>query len=190
MICEACHTTGHDRTGQFRFPLGYLPGKDLARYYRGLLPKPGQDNATFFGDESYADRRRQWLFWVKTFMDVRDANCDVCNNIRGKPAGSRTRPQMTVSDYCLSCHRDDVPATDVHRKHERGAVQCHQCHVPLVSRGGREYSVHDHKMLFRPPEAREPGGPRNSCGGCHRRLAAKVSPAGLRSSGKEPAVGR
>ncbi len=166
MICESCHTTGHDRTGQFRFPVGYLPGRDLTRYFKGLLPKPGQDNETFAGDESYEDRHRQWLFWVERFMDARTVNCDICKNFRSTLAPGR-RARMTPSEYCLTCHRGGLPDTAIHRAHLRGGVDCLRCHPPLREAGGAAYSIHDHKFLFLEPPDAPPASPLEACSRCH-----------------------
>ncbi len=171
MVCASCHTTGHDRTGQFRYPLGFLPGRDLTRYYRGLLPKPGQDNQTFAGDESYADRSRQWQFWKDTFMDVRGLTCDVCKNFRSASTAGE-KPQMTPSAYCLSCHGKSWPDSELHQTHLVREVECHECHVPMVTRGGAEFSVHDHKFFFGRPVANRPVSIRASCAQCHAGAAA------------------
>ena len=79
MICESCHTAGHDRSGNFRYPVGYRPGDDLMRYYRGLVPKPGQDISNYKGDNSYEDRHRQFLFAISRMNILSGATCDVCS---------------------------------------------------------------------------------------------------------------
>ncbi|MDF1554046.1 MAG: multiheme c-type cytochrome [Deferrisomatales bacterium] len=167
MVCEACHTVGHDRTGQFRFPLGYLPGKDLTRYYKGLLPKPGQDNNTFLGDESYADRHNQWQFWVEHFMDAKGLTCDLCKSFRDRATKTAEQPVMNPSEYCLSCHQKDWPETRLHRRHLEAEVHCHRCHVPGLAPGGKSYSVHDHKFLFLEPETEVNLTLEEACSQCH-----------------------
>ncbi len=171
MVCQACHTTGHDRTGQYRFPLGYLPGKDLTRYFRGLLPKPGQDNQTFFGDESYDDRHRQWLYWVDSFMDARGLTCDVCKNFRSQRSPT-AKPKMSASEYCLSCHQRTWTKTDLHARHLEREVHCQRCHVPALAPSGAGHSIHDHKFLFGKPEAPRALSLRESCSQCHRAVAS------------------
>ncbi len=166
MICESCHTTGHDRTGQFRFPVGYLPGRDLTRYFKGLLPKPGQDNTTFAGDESYEDRHRQWLFWVDHFMDARGLSCDICKNFRSEMQKTE-KPRLTPTQFCLSCHRDTLPATPVHERHLAGGVDCRRCHDPLRTADGTGYSIHDHKFLFQAPPGPPVGPADRACRTCH-----------------------
>jgi hypothetical protein len=167
MVCESCHTVGHDRTGQFRFPLGYLPGKDLTRYYRGLLPKPGQDDSSFQGDESYVDRHRQWQFWVEHFMDAKGLTCDLCKSFRDRAVQSGEKPVMSPSEYCLSCHGKSWPETPLHRSHREREVHCHRCHVPALAPGGDRYSIHDHKFLFLEPETTIPLSLDEACGQCH-----------------------
>lgn len=167
MVCEACHTVGHDRTGQFRFPLGYLPGKDLTLYYKGLVPKPGQDNATFMGDESYADRHRQWQFWVERFMDAKGLDCDLCKSFRDREKQAAPKPVMTPSEYCLSCHQENRPDTRLHSRHLDAEVHCHRCHVPDLVPGGESYSIHDHKFLFLPPETEVSLTLDQACAQCH-----------------------
>jgi hypothetical protein len=172
MVCESCHTTGHDRTGQFRFPLGYLPGKDLTHYYKGLLPKPGQDNDTFMGDETHEDRHRQWRFWVDTFM-VQKLSCDVCKNFRSR-LEPKEKPEMSPSEYCLTCHEATWPKTGLHELHLEGNVHCHRCHVPKLAQGGEHFSIHDHKFLFIKPEAARALSPREACSQCHRAVASST----------------
>jgi hypothetical protein len=166
MICESCHTAGHDRTGQFRFPMGYLPGKDLSYYYKGLIPKPGQDNETFQGDESYTDRRRQWVYWIDTFMNPRGLSCDICKNFRERKTSAGIQ-KMSVSDHCLTCHGGTWPKTSLHTKHLDKDVQCDSCHIPAIAPGGDKYSVHDHKFYFGKPAAKESVPVTRTCVGCH-----------------------
>ncbi len=166
MVCEACHTSGHDRTGQFRFPLGYLPGKDLRYFYKGLKPKPGQDNSSFMGDGSYTDRRRQWLFWVEEYFNVRGQTCDICKNFRQR-LDDDDDVTMTVSQHCVTCHVGELPNPELHAKHMESDVECHKCHMPQVSSDPRKYSIHDHKFFFGQPESLTPLPVDKTCETCH-----------------------
>jgi hypothetical protein len=153
MICESCHTTGHDVTGEFRYPVGFVPGADLLRYYNGLTPKPGQDDSSFKGDNSYADRHAQYLFWRSRMLIVEGETCDLCKNFRVAQQETETGGprKMTTQEFCLSCHDGTVrPAP---RGHEGTAVKskpCLSCH-PTERTGGGEISIHDHKYV--PTEA-------------------------------------
>lgn len=152
-ICASCHTHGHDRTGEFRFPVGYLPGDDLARFYRGLIPKRGQEEDTFKGDGSLEDRLRSFRFWMTRFFAPVGVNCTLCKSYRsfgegngGKGEGKEPE-RMTLAEYCFSCHRQ----MDADGGHPGSAVtedsDCYRCHGPLKDRQGG-ISVHDHKFVF------------------------------------------
>ncbi|GAB4366859.1 MAG: hypothetical protein Kow00128_10710 [Deltaproteobacteria bacterium] len=147
MICESCHTTGHDRTGEFRFPVGFLPGEDLGLYFVGLVPKPGQDDDSFRGDGTVEDRHRQFAYWKSRMLILEGETCDLCKNFRLALAGGRDRGprRMTPDEYCRSCHDGTVVPPPPHHERARGA--CLSCH-PAAAEGA---SVHDHRYI--PPEA-------------------------------------
>jgi hypothetical protein len=153
MICESCHTAGHDGTGEFRFPAGYLPGADLTRHFFGLTPKPGQDDASFKGDGSYQDRHTQYLFWQTQMLIVEGETCDLCKNFREaqKVQSSNGPRKMTSDEFCASCHDGTLVAKASHHELPSvAAMRCQVCHPPLRNSSG-EVSIHDHKYL--PPSA-------------------------------------
>ncbi len=172
MICEACHTTGHDASGEFRFPVGYRPGDDLARFYFGLTPKPGQDDASFKGDGSPADRHRQYRFWRERMLLAEGETCDLCKNFRlARGRGARAARAMTTDEFCRSCH--DGTVTPLPRDHDRRAVagrHCLACHPPDRARSG-DVSIHDHRSIPAEAMAKNDFIPRadfrSICFGCH-----------------------
>ncbi|RCK80794.1 MAG: TPR domain protein [Candidatus Ozemobacter sibiricus] len=140
-VCMSCHTSGLDNTGRYHFPVGYLPGDDLAAFYSGLTPKPGQDERTFVGDESMEDRVRQWEFLKSRLFLAKGLTCDYCQNFRNFKVATDSE-YLTHDQYCLTCHtdRDQHPA-------ESPGQNCTRCHVPMRTPTG-EYSIHDHKFRF------------------------------------------
>ena len=175
MICEGCHTTGHDATGEYRFPVGYLPGADLSKYFFGLVPKPGQDDSTFRGDGTAADRHAQFLFWSSRMLIVEGETCDLCKNFRGGPAG-REPPgdpeKMSTSEFCRSCHGGSMLPPPRHHG-ETGftrAGECLSCHPVRRTPGGAP-SVHDHKYLPEGSHGKKDYAPspdfRSICFVCH-----------------------
>ncbi len=140
-VCMSCHTSGLDNTGRFHFPAGYLPGDDLAAFYSGLTPKPGQDETTFAGDETMEDRVRQWEFLKARLFLAKGLTCDYCQNFRDYKTASGSE-YLTHDQYCLTCHtdRDRHPA-------ESPGRDCTRCHPPMRTPAGG-YSIHDHKFRF------------------------------------------
>ncbi|NLI75774.1 MAG: hypothetical protein GX442_04950 [Candidatus Riflebacteria bacterium] len=141
MLCESCHTSGLDNTGQYHFPVGYQPGDDLSSFFSGLTPKPGQDDTNFAGDESVADRHRQWEFLKARLFLAKGLTCDYCQNFRNYKTASGSE-YLTHDQYCLTCHtdRERHPA-------ESPGENCTRCHVPMKTASGA-YSIHDHKFRF------------------------------------------
>lgn len=141
MICESCHTSGLDNSGVYHFPAGFKPGEDLTKFYSGLSPKPGQDTTSFSGDETYADRRRQWDFMKSRLFLAKGLTCDYCQNFRSFATASGSE-YLTHDQYCMTCHleRRDHPAASP-------GQNCTTCHQPARTASGG-YMIHDHKFRF------------------------------------------
>jgi hypothetical protein len=173
MVCESCHTAGHDATGEYRYPVGYRPGNDLSRHFFGLTPKPGQDDASFRGDGSYQDRHRQFLFWQTQMLIIEGETCDLCKNFReARRESSSSGPRkMTSDEFCSSCHDGTLVATaKFHDRPEVTARRCLSCH-PAVRDAAGSASIHDHRYLpagALPKKDFIPSSDfRSICYGCH-----------------------
>ena len=150
MICEACHTDGKDKkTQSFPFPVGFVPGEDIDDYFTEFfMPKP-KSKGWYWGTMDYSERHRMFLFWANKFYAT-DRACDVCGFDRGITV-TETRT-MSRSEYCGTCHRKIYREYKEHAFHTEEQAECDNCHIPTVVKGGREYSIHDHKFDFsRPP---------------------------------------
>jgi hypothetical protein len=175
MICEGCHTAGHDRSGGFRYPVGYVPGQDLMRYYRGLVPKPGQDTANYRGDGTYEDRHRQFEFWVSRVDILSGMTCDVCSADRQAAAeyeGRSAEYRLTPDEVCATCHREVARGLREHSGHAPAVAGCVDCHRPALVASRTAYSVHDHKFRFGTPRAEDIAGG-DPCQGCHERRGVR-----------------
>ncbi len=158
MICEACHTDGKDTKagGQFPFPAGFRPGEDIKEYFTEFFtPKP-KSNKWYWGTMDYKERHRMFMFWQSKFYSTTRA-CEVCGFDRGITA--REERYMTRDEYCGTCHSRIYRLSSLHSRHSPQVVQCVDCHVPQVTKGGSRYSIHDHKFDF--------SGPELPCAECH-----------------------
>ena len=150
-ICASCHTHGHDRTGEFRYPAGYAAGEDLTVYFRGLIPKEGQGEDTFRDDGSLADRLRSFRYWVYRFLARKGVNCTLCKSFK---SGGETAPEtrnvsddMSLAEHCFSCHSLIEEGSSAHVPEVTTETDCYGCHEPMRDAGG-EPSIHDHKFVF------------------------------------------
>lgn len=150
-ICASCHTHGHDRTGEFRYSAGYAAGEDLTLYFKGLIPKKGQGKDTFKDDGSMADRLRSFRFWVQRFLVRRGVNCSLCKSFRAgggdASASVDEPPDMSLAEYCLSCHGSIRGDRSVHKAEVKTETDCYSCHEPMRDAAGN-MSIHDHKFVF------------------------------------------
>ena len=151
-ICASCHTHGHDRTGEFRFPVGYIPGENLQEYFKGLIPKKGQEKDTFFDDGTLADRLRSFRFWVNRFLATGGVNCTLCKSYRSGGDGKIRSVQeeakdMTISQFCAGCHGDMEASNEYHDTADTDDCTSSACHEPLKDKTGAP-SIHDHKFVF------------------------------------------
>ena len=146
MVCESCHTSGVDNSGQYCFPIGFTPGEDLTKFFVGLTPKPGQDGSTFLGDETYEDRHRQWEFFKSRHFLAKGLTCNYCQNFRNFQTASGS-DYLTHDQFCLTCHSDRFNHPDANP-----GKDCITCHSPKRTKDGSEYSIHDHKFSFGSPK--------------------------------------
>ncbi|MGD8353137.1 MAG: multiheme c-type cytochrome [Pseudomonadota bacterium] len=147
-ICASCHTNGHDRTGQFRYPVGFVPGENLGRYFRGLLPQTGQGPDSYKDDGTLEDRLRSLEFWQQQFFKPARILCRQCRNLYALPAGAELEKtaDLTLAQYCRSCHKEHASDPD-HSLMVGKDVNCLSCHEPLEDNLGRP-SIHDHKYVY------------------------------------------
>lgn len=150
-ICASCHTHGHDRTGEFRYPAGYAAGEDLTLYFKGLIPKKGQEKDTFKDDGSLIDRLRSFRYWIPRFLARRGVNCSLCKSFRSgggdAPASKDELSDMSLAEYCLSCHGSIRGDRSVHKTEVKAETNCYGCHEPMKDAKG-DPSIHDHKFVF------------------------------------------
>ncbi len=151
-ICASCHTHGHDRTGEFRYPAGYVAGEDLTVYFKGLIPKKGQGKDTFREDGTLADRLRSFRYWVYRFLAREGVNCTLCKSFRsGEETVTGTGNEsenMSLAEHCISCHSFIEEGLPVHTAEMTAETDCYSCHEPMRDAWG-DPSIHDHKFVFK-----------------------------------------
>ncbi len=119
MICAACHVRGQDTSGVYAFPVGFVPGEDLGRYY---VPKDKGAE-----ESNTAAVLRLFGEWRDRRASKSQVKCDVCG-IYGAPGTDEKKPTGAM-DFCFKCHqfKDDYAA---HTHHPDAAgVVCFDCHV-------------------------------------------------------------
>jgi len=118
MICASCHVRGTDKSGEYYFPIGYLPGEDLSEYYTPLEMK--EDEAV---DKAIS---RTYGEWTDQMLNSSRAKCEVCG-IAGQDTD--TEKEKSAMDFCFSCHNFRAKM-QLHTHHpDTVSLTCNDCHV-------------------------------------------------------------
>lgn len=147
MVCMQCHTDGQDTlTETYPFPVNYVPGEDLTKYFSDFfMPKP-KSKAWYWGTMDFMERKRMYYFFQSKFYSTNRA-CEVCGFDRG--VSNKKERYMTPSEYCGTCHKVRYEGFKAHSGHTEEQAICIDCHTPAMSTmasGG--YSIHDHKFDY------------------------------------------
>jgi len=115
MICAACHVRGRDASGEYFFPLGYVPGEDLGSYYVPDKKAEGETNSAAIA--------REFAAWESSGK----SKCEVCG-IPG--AGEEKQSENAAAmDFCFGCHEFKKTYAQHHRHPEGTQLTCFDCHV-------------------------------------------------------------
>lgn len=117
MVCGQCHSSGKDKSGKFAFPVGYIPGGDLASTYvqsGGICPAPNTEYADFMKSNHYR----------------KGTTCVTCHEPHGKTT-EKLLLRKPANSICAGCHSASGKASK-HLCNGHGN-DCIKCHMP----GGR-----------------------------------------------------
>jgi len=120
MVCAACHVRGTDPSGEYYFPIGFIPGMDLSP----LLVVNEKDRRS--GEDSTTSIIRVFKEWKKTIEENARGRCDQC----GIKVGNMSREQKdSIKKFCFNCH-DFGERESTHTHHPAEVpLTCYDCHV-------------------------------------------------------------
>jgi len=158
-VCAACHVRGRDPSGKYYFPIGFVPGEDLADYY---VPedKP-QDETT---SQAIA---RKVAEWKKDRSSSSKARCEVCG-ITGTSPGEKEK-QGGPLEFCFGCH-DFKERFAEHTHHSASvALVCYDCHVQQTQEllNPKNLDIHSYGYFLIHPDNCYDRGVEKTCAKCH-----------------------
>jgi hypothetical protein len=119
MICASCHVRGKDPSGEFQFPIGFIPGRNLADYYIPAKLEPGEPIS-----DSLLRQFRQW--WGNAGTEV--AECEVCGLYGNDDSGKAKAKTKSQTEYCMGCHKFGEKFYE-HTNHAKETkFDCLDCH--------------------------------------------------------------
>jgi len=168
MICASCHVRGTDKSGEYYFPIGYMPGEDLTEYYIPLEMKP---------DESVRGAiSRLYRDWKEKKLNASQARCEVCG-IAGTGKDDFKGHESDVMNFCYSCH-NYKNKWQLHTHHAADVeLICTDCHIPKAKslRDNLDGDIHSYSYFLVHNENCYDREVEKACAVCHSDVKDAVS---------------
>ena len=176
--CIQCHSQGKPLKNPiegryFDWPVGFVQGDQLSKYWELEEHRLGDTNFTHFADGTAHKNRMQGNDFVQSVMYRHGVNCFTCHDSHGTP-----NPALLVrqgNDLCLACHRPGsangprAASLEAHTHHAAGSAgsQCAACHMPKIEQTIANVNVRSHTFAFITPKMTDELKVPNPCTTCH-----------------------
>ncbi len=174
-ICLSCHQAGKPPGDEYAWPVGYLPGLDLSKYWKGFEPESGKQTAEFWHNGTAHKNRVQGNTFLQSVMHDNGLQCTNCHQSHGSLHRSLTVKAAETNALCLTCHGPGKSVgpkyrtLDEHTHHAPLGVgsQCIECHMPKTGENSVKAEARNHTFNFISPSETIKNGDPNSCNTCH-----------------------
>ncbi|HLW77567.1 MAG TPA: cytochrome c3 family protein, partial [Bryobacteraceae bacterium] len=178
-VCIQCHSQGRTLDNPIRgkyydWPVGYVAGDELKKFWRLEDSKPGDTTFTHFADGTAHKNRMQGNDFVQSVMYTRGVECFSCHDVHGTANEADTLKPATV--MCLECHGPQSPngphtaTIEAHTHHKAGSAggECVACHMPKIQTTIADINVRAHTFRFIMPSLTASSKVPNPCNVCHK----------------------
>jgi len=121
-VCGQCHTRGRSTNGQYFFPEGYRPGKQLADYFKEEEPDYIQNSSKWWANGQPRKRHQEYYSWKQ------GGHVNSLNSLKENYSGQYGK----VTSKCLSCHAgeaiNDHQSQSYQLKDVQYGITCAVCH--------------------------------------------------------------
>jgi len=187
-VCLQCHMRNRDKRledhnlsdiyGDARdYPLGYEPGRSLAKY-KMVAPFKGVETKEFYANGAAKKNRTQGNEFVHSMKGKHGITCINCHSPHTLEP---TAEHNTGNALCMKCHsfgspigphQKDLKSHTHHKTDSKGSL-CVECHMPKTGRhtGKSPLTVRSHMFGFTTPaETLKYAMPKetNACFSCHK----------------------
>lgn len=131
-VCAQCHNRGVNapseeiREAEFNFPVNYIPGDDLSKYFVQKTVKEDEKKQFWWGRGLSKNRHQEYADWIDS------KHSKALRLLLEKHIKDNRRGQLT--DECLECHSTDYRHAKKQSKptleSARFGVTCVACHEP------------------------------------------------------------
>lgn len=176
-VCIQCHSQGQPLSNPvagkyYDWPVGFVPGKRLADFWKLEELKPGTTNFYQYADLTAHKNRMQGNDFVQSNMYHRGIRCSDCHDVHSNENVASLA--FKGNQLCLSCHTKENPAglkgtVPEHTHHAENSTgsECIACHMPKIEQTIKDNYVHAHTFRFISPNETTRSGVPNPCTSCH-----------------------
>jgi predicted CXXCH cytochrome family protein len=174
-ICLSCHQSGKPAGNEYAWAVGYQPGMDLSKFWKGFEPEEGEQTSEFWHNGTAHKNRVQGNTFLQSAMYHSGMQCIDCHNSHGSLHRSMTTKSAETNALCLTCHAPgksaglDYKILSEHTHHVPTSLgsRCIECHMPKTGKNSVEGESRNHTFNFISPADTIKYGVPNSCNGCH-----------------------
>ncbi|MFQ5732321.1 MAG: cytochrome c3 family protein [Planctomycetaceae bacterium] len=174
-ICLSCHQSGKPAGTEYAWPVGYQPGMNLAKFWKGSKPTKGKATAEFWHNGTAHKNRVQGNAFLQSVMYESGMQCTDCHNSHGSQNRSMTVKAADTNSLCLTCHAPGKPAgleyktlsDHTHHKPLSTGSRCIECHMTKTGKNSVAGESRNHTFNFISPADTVKYGAPNSCNACH-----------------------
>ena len=189
--CIQCHSQGQPLSNPiggkyYDWPVGFVPGKRLADFWKLEELRPGTTNFYQYADLTAHKNRMQGNDFVQSNTYHRGIRCSDCHDVHSNENVASLIKKG--NQLCLSCHTKDNPAglngtvsEHTHHAENSAGSQCVACHMPKIELTIKDNYVHAHTFRFIPPIETKQSGIPNPCTSCHADKSADWATAQLKT---------
>lgn len=176
-ICLSCHQSGKPPGSQteYAWAVGYQPGMDLSKFWKGSKPVPGKQTAEFWHNGTAHKNRVQGNAFLQSGMYHAGLQCTICHDMHGTRYRSLNVKSADTNALCVTCHgpeKDAGPSYKVLSDHTHHAAtstgsRCIECHMVKTGKNSVAGESRNHTFNFISPADTIKSGDPNSCNSCH-----------------------
>jgi predicted CXXCH cytochrome family protein len=164
--------------------VGYQPGMDLSKYWKGFEPEAGKQTAEFWHNGTAHKNRVQGNTFLQSVMHDRGLQCTNCHQSHGSLYRSLNVKSGETNALCLTCHGPGKSigpkyrTLDEHTHHAPLSLgsRCIECHMTKTGQNSVRAEARNHTFEFISPAETIRSADPNSCNTCH---ADKTAPWAL-----------
>jgi predicted CXXCH cytochrome family protein len=170
-----CHQAGKPPGDEYAWAVGYQPGAELAKFWKGFEPEQGRRTAEFWENGTAHKNRVQANTFLQSVMHDAGLQCNTCHESHGPRHRSLNVRSAEANALCLTCHgpgKQPGPEYKMlfdHTHHESFSAgsRCIECHMPETGSNSVAAEARNHTFNFVSPADTIRDGAPNSCNGCH-----------------------